>query len=144
MAVAGPNYCLYADISTNGRVADEGVFNRCSLLHCLEEWTLGIPQDKPLPFGEMPLPFVFLGDDAFALRPFVMKPFHREILHWIRGSIITGRLSIYFLSTYFSLHNCPPYFRISMKYVYHDPYSLRCENSCKLLFVHEYAFTSLR
>ena len=81
MAVAGPNYeCLYADVGTNGRVADGRVFNRCSLLHCLEERTLGILQDKPLPFGEMPLPFVFLGDDAFALRPFVMKPFPQRNL----------------------------------------------------------------
>ena len=81
MAVAGPNYeCLYADVGTNGRIADGGVFNKCSLLRCVEEETLGIPGDKPLPLDEEPLPFVLLGDDAFAVRPFLMKPFPQRKL----------------------------------------------------------------
>ena len=85
MAVAGPNYeCLYADIGINWGVADGRVFNRCSLLHCLEERALGIPQDKPLPFGEMPLPIFVLGDDSLALRPFVMKPFPQRNLMLIK------------------------------------------------------------
>ena len=30
MAVAGPDYeCLYADLGTNGRVSDGGVWNKC-------------------------------------------------------------------------------------------------------------------
>eukprot|EP00794_Sanderia_malayensis_P006829 gene6829-7596_t len=32
LAVAGPNYeCLYADVGTNGRVSDGGVWGKCSL-----------------------------------------------------------------------------------------------------------------
>ena len=36
-----------------------------------------------------PIPFVFLGDDAFALKPNVMKPHKRDSLK-IRVFIITG------------------------------------------------------
>ena len=32
MAVVGPDYeCIYADVGTNGRVSDGGVWNKCSL-----------------------------------------------------------------------------------------------------------------
>lgn len=76
MAVAGPNYeCLYADVGTNGRIADGGVWNKSKFVQCLEEGKLGVPGDRPLPFGREPLPHVFLGDDAFALHQYVMKPY---------------------------------------------------------------------
>ena len=32
MAIAGTSYeCLYADVGTNGRVNDDGVWNKCGL-----------------------------------------------------------------------------------------------------------------
>lgn len=76
MAVAGPNYeVVYADIGTNGRVSDGGVWNKCCLLKSLENGSLNIPEPKPLPHGTDPVPHVLVGDDAFALRPFVMKSY---------------------------------------------------------------------
>lgn len=73
MALAGPDYeCLYADVGTNGRVADGGVWNKCSSLKSLDDGTLPIPDCKPLSFGKESVPFVVVGDDAFALRPNVM------------------------------------------------------------------------
>ena len=79
MAVAGPNYeCLYADVGTNGRISDGGVWNKCSFLQPIEENEVGIPQAKPLPYGINPLPYVFVGDDAFALRTFLMKPYPQQ------------------------------------------------------------------
>ena len=81
IAVAGPNYeCLYADVGTNGRVSDGGVWSKCNLLQSLENGTMGVPQGRPLPFGKDPVPYVLLGDDAFALRPFLMKPFPQRNL----------------------------------------------------------------
>ena len=33
MAIAGPDYeCLYADVGSNGRVSDSGIWNKCALL----------------------------------------------------------------------------------------------------------------
>ncbi len=44
MAVAGPDYeCIYADIGTNGRVADGGVWNKCSLSKSIDDGTLSLP-----------------------------------------------------------------------------------------------------
>lgn len=74
MAVTGPNFeCLFADVGTNGRVADGGVWNKCSFVKSLESGTLGVPDCMPLPYGQESVPCVFVADDAFALRCFVIK-----------------------------------------------------------------------
>ena len=76
MAVAVPNCeCLFADVGTNGRVADGGVWNKCSFLKCS---CLGVLDCKPLPFGQESMPYVVVADDAFALRSFVMKPYRQK------------------------------------------------------------------
>lgn len=76
MAVAGPDYqCLYADVGTNGRISDGGVWNKCGLAGAIEDDSLSIPPPKLLPNGTEPLPFVLVGDDAFALKPYLMKPY---------------------------------------------------------------------
>ena len=44
MAVAGPNYeCLFADVGTNGRVADGGLWKTSTFLKLLERGILGVP-----------------------------------------------------------------------------------------------------
>ena len=59
MAVAGPDYeCLYADVGTNGRVSDGGVWNKCSLLQSLADKTLSVPPPRPLPYGKMEMPLL--------------------------------------------------------------------------------------
>lgn len=76
MAVASPDYqCLYADVDTNGRISDGGVWNKCSLAGALEDGSLCLPPPKPLPNGSESLPYVLAGDDAFALKPHLMKPY---------------------------------------------------------------------
>lgn len=81
MAVAGPDYeCLYSDVGTNGLVSDGGVWNKCSLLQSLADNTFPVPPPRPLPFGNTEMPYVFVGDDAFALRSFLMKPYPQKQL----------------------------------------------------------------
>ena len=77
MAVAGPDYeCIYADFGTNGRVSDGGVWNKCGLTQAIDEQSISlIPPPKCLPFGVTQVPHVFLGDDAFALKKHMMKPY---------------------------------------------------------------------
>ena len=78
MAIAGPEYeCLYADVGSNGRVNDSGVWNKTSLLQGIENGTVKLPKDRKLPNGK-DVPFVFLGDDAFALKKYMMKPFPQQ------------------------------------------------------------------
>ena len=81
MAIAGPDYeRLYANIGSNGRVNDSGIWNNCALLQEILNGTVELPADVMLQNGEN-VPYVFLGDDAFALKEFLMKPFPQQSLN---------------------------------------------------------------
>lgn len=67
---------MFADIGTNGRVSDGGVWQNCKLRKMLENNTLGVPGPKPLPGSMITVPHVIVGDDAFPLQPYLMKPFN--------------------------------------------------------------------
>ena len=78
MAVAGPDdECLYADVGSNGRVNDSGIWNKSALLQGILNGTVELPADGMLQNGGN-VPYVFLGYDAFALKEFLMKPFPQQ------------------------------------------------------------------
>lgn len=62
-------------LSCNGRESDGGVFGKCSFSKCMENGSLNFPPPQALPGRQKTVPFVLVGDDAFALRPNLMKPF---------------------------------------------------------------------
>lgn len=63
MAAVDHDYCFtYIDIGCNGRVSDGGVFSHCSLSNALE--------NNILPEGHL-----FVGDNAFPLKKYLMKPY---------------------------------------------------------------------
>ena len=67
MAIAGPEYkYLYADIGSNGRVNNSGIWNKSSLLQEIQNRSFEIPDDEKLSNGNI-TPYVFLGDDNFGL-----------------------------------------------------------------------------
>ena len=75
MAIAGPEYeCLYADVGSNGRVNDSGVWNKSSLLQAIQNGSVKLPKDDALPVNGVIAPYVFVGDYAFALKKFMIKP----------------------------------------------------------------------
>ena len=55
-------------IGSNGRMNDSGVWK-------IEDNCLNIPAPTPLPFRYIRIPYVFVGDDAFALKSCMMKPY---------------------------------------------------------------------
>ncbi|XP_056633555.1 uncharacterized protein LOC130443108 [Diorhabda sublineata] len=64
LALVDHNYCFkYVDIGSYGRNADGGVFQNSSLYPLLEN-------DSLLPQGA-----VLVGDDAFPLKPYLLKPY---------------------------------------------------------------------
>lgn len=64
MAVADHNYCFsYIDVGCNGIVSDGGVFQNCSLSTALE--------NDLLPDGHC-----LVGDDAFPLKTYLIKPYN--------------------------------------------------------------------
>lgn len=71
MAVVDANYCFrYIDIGAQGRHSDGDVFDHCSLKHMIEQNELHIPEN-----------FVFVGDEAFPLKSYLMKPYPRRELN---------------------------------------------------------------
>lgn len=80
MAVANANYeLIYFHFGTNGRVSDGGVIRNTDFYQKLMNGTLGLPQ--PSPVNGITLPYVYVGDDAFALRNDFLKPFNRSQLN---------------------------------------------------------------
>ena len=76
LVVAGPNYeCLYADVGTIGRISDGGVWHKCHFAQKLDGGELALPAPEPIPFGKYKFPFIFVADDAFALKEHLMKPY---------------------------------------------------------------------
>lgn len=93
MCVADANYkLLYIDVGRNGRNSDGGVFNTCSFARAMDGGKLNIPPPKPLPGRDISVPYVLVADEAFAMRPDLMKPFGQ------RGLQMTERIYNYRLS----------------------------------------------
>nr|CAI5863552.1 unnamed protein product [Callosobruchus analis] len=76
MALVDADYkFIYIDFGCNGRISDGGVFGNCTLSSALESNTLNIPEPRPLKGRKKLTPFVVVADDAFPLKPHLMKPF---------------------------------------------------------------------
>ena len=71
--------CLYADLGSNDRVNDSGIWNKCSLNQAIDDGSLKLLEDEYLT-NDCKLPYVFLGDDVFALKEFMMKPYSQQYL----------------------------------------------------------------
>ena len=72
---------IAVDVGAYGRQSDGGIFRDSSLGKCLENGTIDIPHTKPLPNSGIVLPFVILGDEAYPLSPYLMRPFPRQDLN---------------------------------------------------------------
>ena len=55
-------------------VNDSGIWNKISLLQGIQDGSVELPDDQKLSNGEI-TPYIFLWDDTFALKRFMMKPF---------------------------------------------------------------------
>ena len=75
MAVVNANYeFMYVDVGTNGRISD-GVWANSTLCARLHDGAMGLPTDEQLSDSHRTLPYVFVGDDAFPLKRYFMKPY---------------------------------------------------------------------
>ncbi|XP_046141226.1 uncharacterized protein LOC123987698 isoform X1 [Osmia bicornis bicornis] len=67
---------MYVDVGCQGRISDGGVFKNTNLYKKLENNTLNIPAPSALqvPYS-LKIPYMVLGDKAFALNEYTMRPF---------------------------------------------------------------------
>ena len=76
MALVDARYrFIMVDVGANGRACDAGIFARSTMSTALEQNEVHIPPPRPLPGRVNSVPFVVVGDDAFGLKPHIMKPY---------------------------------------------------------------------
>lgn len=82
LGLVDANYCfIYIDVGAQGRISDGGLFQESLLLQYLELDVLKNPPGS-----------VIVGDDAFPLKPFLMKPYSRRDMS-LKERIFNYRLS---------------------------------------------------
>lgn len=75
-AVVNANYeFMYIHTGSNGSMSDGGILKNTSFYEKLMNKELHLPQSYLLPGTDIYVPYVFLGDSAFALDTHIMKPF---------------------------------------------------------------------
>ena len=94
MAIVDAEYrIIYADVGSQGRISDGGVFHNTKFYDKLIKGELNIPQPRSLLGGTIRSPFVLVADDAFALSHHLMKPFPGSHESGSIGRIFNYRLS---------------------------------------------------
>lgn len=66
---------IWVDVGANGSASDCTVFNQSELKETIENGTIRFPAPEPLPGDDRDMPYFIIGDDAFPLRTWLMKPF---------------------------------------------------------------------
>ncbi|XP_057310614.1 uncharacterized protein LOC130648579 [Hydractinia symbiolongicarpus] len=99
---SGSEFYNYKGFFSIGRISDGGVYRNSYFYKALENGDLNLPDCKPLPQfpdpnwaydqNNEPIPYVFVGDDAFPLTNNCMKPFAQRKLT-PRNRIFNYRLS---------------------------------------------------
>ncbi|XP_018359880.1 PREDICTED: putative nuclease HARBI1 [Trachymyrmex cornetzi] len=87
------NRFTIVDIGAEGRQSDGGVFENSGLPHLLETNALHIPLPTRLNNTDLEFPYVLLGDEAFPLSTYIMRPYPRSGQLNISRKIFNYRLS---------------------------------------------------
>ena len=80
---------LWVDVGSPGKCSDGGIWKRSTLYRRVLQGRQGLPEPEPLPGHRTPVPWFFVGDAAFALAPWMQKPYPQ------RGTTRSERLYNY-------------------------------------------------
>ena len=82
MAIVDADYnFIYVDVGCCGSGSDGGVFDVCSFKKGMDTNSLGIPEEEALPNSQTIMPYFLVGDEAFPLKSWLMKPIPRRGLN---------------------------------------------------------------
>lgn len=82
MACANANYeFIWCEFGTNGRISDGGAIKNTQFYERLITNGLDIPPPEYVQGSFTDLPYVFIGDEAFALRTDFLKPINQKTLN---------------------------------------------------------------
>ncbi|XP_024889713.1 protein ALP1-like, partial [Temnothorax curvispinosus] len=94
LAVADANCCFtIVDIGAEGRRSDGGIFRDSKLGHQLENNDLKLPKARSISENGPTLPYVLVGDAAFGLTSYMLRPYPQSCNLNIIKSIFNYRLS---------------------------------------------------
>ncbi|XP_048775604.1 uncharacterized protein LOC125680204 [Ostrea edulis] len=68
---------IWLNVGSYGSSSDGQIFRDSELRPKLEERTLGLPPPSHLLNADRDIPYFLIGDDAFPLRSWIMKPYSR-------------------------------------------------------------------
>ncbi|XP_023945469.2 uncharacterized protein LOC112051172 [Bicyclus anynana] len=83
---------IYVDIGAYGKESDSTIFHNTKLYDLLMRGDLPTPTSRPLPGFQEPVPFVFVGDEAFSISNNVMRPYSGKHL-FVKQRVFNYRLS---------------------------------------------------
>ena len=76
LAVVNANYeFILVDVGDYGRMSDGSIFSSSYLGNAINTGTLSLPPPRTLGSSPVKFPYVFIGDDAFPLKPCLLKPY---------------------------------------------------------------------
>lgn len=79
MAVVDANYkFVMIDVGAYGKDSDGSVMSNSKFYQRIDNGSLKLPEETKLPNSNVLAPFVFIGDEAFPLRNYLMRPFPRK------------------------------------------------------------------
>lgn len=81
------------DIGAEGRRSDGGIFMDSDVGRALSNKELNVPPPRSLEENKPPLPYVLVGDEAFALTDYMMRPYPRRIDLDLQKKVFNYRLS---------------------------------------------------
>nr|CAB3263117.1 uncharacterized protein LOC101243083 [Phallusia mammillata] len=82
MALVDANYkFIYVDVGAYGKQSDGNVFSNYSLYKALNADDLNVPESHYLPGTTTSFPLVLIGDEAFPLKEYLMRPFPGKFLN---------------------------------------------------------------
>ncbi|XP_029667638.1 putative nuclease HARBI1 [Formica exsecta] len=78
LAVLDANYCFtLVDIGAKGKQSDGGIFANSMFGQRFERNEINLPQQSAVEPSGLPLPYVLVADEAFALKRYMMRPYPR-------------------------------------------------------------------
>lgn len=81
LALVDANYKFIAvDIGSYGKNSDGGIFSNSKLGKCLAQGKLNLPGENKLPNTDIAMPHVIVGDEAFPLKTYLLRPYPRHQL----------------------------------------------------------------
>ena len=81
MGVRDSNYrFVLVDVGDSGRHSDGGVFANSRIGKLFDKNEMDVPPPSTLPGSSVAAPYVLVGDDAFPLKHYLMKPYPGKLL----------------------------------------------------------------